>query len=174
MGINQNIYTHTAGRFSLPQYQMFGFVLILLGGYLLFILNWFGLIAIVVGVALFFAIVGIQIDFEKKLRREFLGLFGYKIGKWTSLPEIEYVTIFIENYAQRGSVVTIDSMNRFSKVKVSLIVSKTIKYDGGFFDSKEKALEAGKMIARNLNTKLLDYTTKEPKWISLNNTDTKF
>ena len=162
-----NIYTHTAGRFALPQFQMFGFVLILLGGYLLFLANWFGVVALLVGAALFFAVKGIQIDFEKKLHREFIGLLNFKIGKWEKLPFIDYVTVFIENYAQRGSVVSIDSMHKYSKVKVSLIVSKTIKYDGGYFNNKEKAFETGKLIARRLNTKLLDYTGKDPKWIDL-------
>ena len=146
---------------------MFGFVLIILGAYLIFITNWFGLIALAVGFALFFATVGIQIDFNKNLRREFFGLAGYKVGKWESLPEIDYVTIFHEHYAQRGSVVTIDSTNKFSKVKVSLIVSQTERYDGGFFNSKDEAMETGKMIAKKLNTKLLDYTTREPEWVEL-------
>ena len=146
---------------------MFGFVLIILGGYLLFISNWFGLIALVVGAALYFATVGIQIDFEKKLHREFFGLAGYKIGKWSSLPEIEYVTIFVEHYAQRGSVVTIDKADKFSKVKVSLIASETLRFDAGFFNSKEAAMDTGKIMAKRLNTKLLDYTDREPKWVDL-------
>lgn len=161
------MYTHTAGRLSLPQFQMFGFVLILLGGYFLFLANWFGIVAILFGAALFFAVKGIQIDFEKKLHREFIGLLNFKAGKWEILPDIDYVTIFIENYAQRGSVASIDSAHKYSKVKVSLIVSKTIKYDGGYFDNKEKAFETGKLIARRLDTKLLDYTGKNPEWIDL-------
>ncbi len=146
---------------------MFGFVLIVLGGYFISVTNWFGLIALVVGLVLFFATVGIEIDFEKKLHREFFGLAGYKFGKWTRLPEIEYVTVFIEHYAQRGSMVSIDNVNRYSKVKVSLITSQTERYDAGFFNSEEKAMEAGKLIAKKLKTKLLDYTDREPKWVDL-------
>lgn len=173
MKVEFQIYSHTAGRFSMPQFQMFGFLLLPLGVYFLIISNWIGIIAIVVGFALFFAKEGVQIDFEKKLQREFIGLLGFKVGKWVLLPEIDYVTVFIENYSQRGSVASIDSNHKSSKVKVSLIISKTEKYDGGFFNSKEKAMEAGKLIARSLNTKLLDYTAKEPNWIDINSDDIK-
>ena len=163
----ENIYTHIAGRLALPQFHMFGFILILLGGYLLYIMNLFGLIALVVGLGLFFSVIGIQIDFNNNIRREFFGIFGYKIGKWHSLPKIDYVTIFIEHLSQRGSVASIDSVRQFSKIKVSLIVSKYEKYDAGIFNDKWKAMDAGKLVAKNLNIKLLDYTGKEPKWIEV-------
>jgi hypothetical protein len=118
-------------------------------------MNWFGLVALIVGFALSFAVTGIQIDFEKKLHREFISLLGFKLGKWMLIPKIEYVTIFIENTSQRGSVASIDNNFKDSKVKVSLIASKTEKYDAGFFSNKEKALFVGRMCANKLNTKLL-------------------
>lgn len=173
MIISNNLYTHTSGRISLPQFQMFGFVLLALGVYLLINSIWFGTISIIVGFALFFAIAGIQIDFEKKHYREFIGLLSFKYGKWIKLPHIEYVTVFPVKYAQRGSVASIDNVRQFSKVKVSLIVSKTKRIEAGSFNEKPEAFEAGKLIARKLNTKLLDYTSKEPKWIHLNNDETK-
>lgn len=161
------IYTFVAGRFSLPQFQMLGFILFILAAYLLYQMKWFGLVALIVGFALSFAVIGIQIDFEKNLHREFISLLGVKLGKWKSLPKIEYVTIFNENFSQRGSVASIDANFKDSKLRVSLIVSKTEKYDGGFFNDKEKALFVGKMCARKLDTKLLDYTSREPVWVDV-------
>ena len=150
---------------SLPQFQVFGFILIVLGGYLLVTANWLGLIPLVVGLVLFLSTVGIQIDFSQPAHREYYGIFGFKFGKWKELPPVEYVTVFIEQYAQRGSLLTIDNINKFSKVKVSLIVSRTIRFDGGYFNSKEKAIQAGLLIAKKLKVELLDYTGKEPEWI---------
>jgi hypothetical protein len=146
---------------------MFGLVLIILGAYLVYIHNWFGFIALIVGMALFFANIGIQIDFKRNTYREFVGLLGYRFGKWKTLPKIDYVTVFIEHYAQRGSVASIDNTAKYSKVKVSLIVSRTERYDAGLFDSKEAALNTGLLIAKNLGTRLLDYTGPEPKWVDL-------
>jgi len=110
---------------------------------------------------------GIQMDLEKRLHREYVGLLNLKFGKWTKIPELEYVTLFVENYVQRGSVASIDSSFKDSKIKLKLIVNKEIIFNAGSFKSKEKALETGKLIAKKLNTKLLDYTEKEPKWIDL-------
>ena len=173
MIVKNNIYTHIVGRLSLPQFKVFGFILLFLGGYLIYLLNYWGIFVLLVGVGLYFSVLGLQIDFNKNQRREFFGIFGYKFGKWKPLPKIEYVTIFVERYAQRGSVASIDNVQHYSKLNVSLIVSKTERYEAGFFHDKSKALETGKLIARNLNIKLLDYTTKEPKWVNLNNDDFK-
>jgi hypothetical protein len=146
---------------------MFGFILIALGAYMVFKMNYFGVVSMVVGLPMLLASIGIQIDFDNKSYREFYGLSEIRFGKWQQLPPIDYVTIYIEHYAQRGSVASIDNVSRYSKIKVSLIISPTQRFDAGFFDSKEKAVEAGKMIARNFNTRLLDYTDKEPKWVEL-------
>lgn len=144
---------------------MFGFLLFVLGGYLLFKSNWFGLLAILVGLPVFFAKAGIQIDFRQRLYRQYFGVAEVKFGKWQQLPEIDYVTVYVAHYAQRGSVASIDNVRRYSRIKVSLIVSRTERYDAGFFDSREKALNAGLLIARNLRTRLLDYTDREPRWV---------
>lgn len=162
------IYTSKARRLTLPHFQMLGFVLMAIGGYMLYHSNWFGFATIVVGFALYFLQGGIQIDFEKRLHREYFGLINLKFGKWVPIPELEYVTLFVANYVQRGSVASIDSNFKDSKINISLIVSSAEKFDGGSFVSKEKALETGKMFANSLNTKLLDYTEREPKWVELN------
>lgn len=161
------IYTHTIGRFSLPQFQMFGFILFILGIYLLIISNWFGVVALLVGYTLYFTVQGIQIDFDRNFYREFIGLLNFKYGKWIKLPHVDYVTVYIENYSQRGSVASIDNANKFSKVKINLIVKKDQKLDAGFFNDKEEALKAALVLAKGLKTKLLDYTEKEPRWVVL-------
>jgi hypothetical protein len=144
---------------------MFGFVLIALGGYLVFKSNWFGFLAMLVGMPMFFAVIGIQIDLDKKLYREFYGLLNFRFGKWLQLPPIEYITIYVEHYAQRGSVASIDNVSKYSKVKVSLIAEKNTRYDAGYFNTKELALQTGIFLAKKFNTKLLDYTTRDPRWI---------
>ncbi len=144
---------------------MIGLVLAVLSIYWIYFGYWFGLILLPVGLILPFVHAGIQIDFRKHTYREFIGLMHFRYGKWNKLPPVEYVTIFIERYAQRGSVASIDNVSRFNKVKVSLIISKEERWVGGLFDSYEKALKAGTIIAKGLNTRLLDYTSREPRWI---------
>ena len=107
------------------------------------------------------------IDFEKRLYREYFGLLNFRFGKWVLIPELEYITLYVANYVQRGSVASIDNKFKDSKINISLIISKAEKFDGGSFTNKEKTLETGKIFAHQLKTKLLDYTNKEPKWIDL-------
>lgn len=165
--IQKNIYTVSYGNFSLPQFQMLGVLMILVGLYLLFVMNYFFLLLLLFGLALSFARVGIQINLEKMLHREYVNVFGILIGKWKTIPAIDYITVFIEHYAQRGSVLTIDNESRFEKVKVSLIISDTERFEGGLFETKEKGLEAGEMLAKALKTKLLNFTTHEPFWVEM-------
>jgi len=165
--IENSIYTVSYGNFSLPQFQMFGVIIFIFGLYMLYAMNFFFLLLLPVGLALSIAKVGIQIHLENKIHREYLNVFGFLFGKWKPLPAIEYITVFIEHYAQRGSVASIDNENQFEKVKVSLIVSDAIRLDGGLFETKEKGMEAGKILAKQLKTKLLDYTSHEPGWVEL-------
>ncbi|MEJ2594997.1 MAG: hypothetical protein P8100_07700, partial [bacterium] len=127
---------------------MIGLVLSVLSIYWIYMGYWFGLLILPVGLILPFAHAGIQIDFRDRTYREFIGLMRFRYGKWNKLPPVQYVTIFIERYAQRGSLVTIDNVSRFSKIKVSLIISKEERWVGGLFDNYEKALQAGTIIAK--------------------------
>ena len=163
--MQNHIYTKQSGRFALPQFQMLGVVLLIWGAYLAWQLNLFSILALVGGAALATAVIGIQIDLKDKLHREYVAIFGYKVGKWKKLPAIEYVTVFVEHYTQEKGMVSITSEDSFTKVKVSLIESKTQRFDAGLFDDKQLALENGEKIARALKTKLLDYTDREPKWM---------
>ena len=165
--VRDEIYTASYGNFSLPQFQMLGVVIFIFGLYMLYELNYFFLLLLPVGLALSFTKVGVQIDFKKRGHREYVNVLGFLFGKWKTIPELEYVTVFVEHYSQRGSVATIDSENRFEKFKVSLIITEPERIEAGLFDTKEKGMEAGKLLARQLKTKLLDFTTHEPGWVEL-------
>lgn len=161
------IYTKQAGRFALPQFQMLGVVLIVWGAYLAWQLNPFAILVLVGGASLATAVAGVQVDLKERLHREYMAIFGYKFGEWKQLPPIEYVTVFIEHYAQEKAVASIGGEDKFHKIKISLICNKTKRFDAGLFDDKELAINTSKNLARSLNCKLLDYTGREPKWIDL-------
>lgn len=165
--IQNGIYTMSYGNFSLPQFQVFGVIMFVFGLYMLYLMNFFFLLLIPVGLALSLAKVGVQINFDKRLHREYVNVFGILFGKWKPIPELEYVTVFVEHYSQRGSVASIDNESKFEKYKVSLIIAEPERLEAGLFDTKEKGMEAGKLLAKRLKTKLLDFTTHEPGWVEL-------
>jgi len=165
--MEEHVYTKQSGRFALPQFQMLGVLLLIWGVYLAWQLNPFSVLALAGGAALATAAVGNQIDFDRKTHREYTAIFGYKFGKWNKLPAIEYVTVFVEHYSQEKGMVSITAEDSFTKVKISLIASPTLRFDAGLYDDKQLALENGGKIARALKTKLLDYTDREPEWVEL-------
>ena len=165
--VEDDIYSVTYGNFSLPQFQMLGIVLIVVGLYMIYLLNYFFLLVLPAGLILSFLNTGIQVDLKNRKHREYLNCFGILFGKWKEVPAVDYVTVYIEHYSQRSSVVSIDSENQFEKVKVSLIIKEPERLEAGLFDTKEKGLEAGKLLAKQLKTKLLDFTTHEPGWVEL-------
>lgn len=149
------------------QFVFLGYIGILAGIYLLYTLNFWGLLLLLASFFVSFSHSGIQIDFAKNSYREYLGLFFFKFGKWKPLPKIQYVTVFVDRSVQEMHVVSISSTQTNNDLKINLVVAKNSYIAVGKFKNKTTALEAGHHLASNLNTKLLDYTTAKPVWVSL-------
>ncbi len=165
--MENTIYTKQSGRFALPQFQMLGVLLFIIGIGFIFRLNPWSVILIFVGVALATMTIGIQINFENRTHRDYFRILGFKYGKWSVIPTLDYVSVFVEQYSQDMAVASIISANSYKDYKVSLIVSKSQRFDAGEYDNKEMAFKVAENIAKKLDAKLLDYTSKEPKWIDV-------
>jgi hypothetical protein len=160
-------YTWNAGRFSLPQFQMLGILLIIYGGYMAFQLKIVSIAMILPGLALATLSYGNQVDLNTKSYRSYLSILGFKTGKWKKLPEIKYINVYPEHLAQNAWVNSVGATYQYKKLKVGIVVNRQKHYDVGLFESKEEAIKTAKIIATRLNTKLLDYTLKEPRWIDI-------
>ena len=165
---NNKHYTWKARRFALPQFQMLGILLVIYGGYMAYTLNVWSVFILLFGIALATLGYGNQIDFITRSYRSYLSIFRFKTGKWKKLPAIKYVNIYPEHSSQNAWVVSIGATYKFKNYKVGLVVNKREHFDVGLFISKEEALKVAKMITVKLKTKLLDYTSKEPKWVDVN------
>lgn len=150
------------------QFVMLGYLLTIFGLYLLIIpFNLFGIALIVPALVFSFSKTGIQINFNSNEFKDYFFIFGLRFGKWHKLPKIEYVNIHLEKYSQVMNVQSISRGAVYNKITVNLIISKTNRKNVAIYETneKERALETGKLLAKNLNTKLLDYTSKKPEWI---------
>ena len=98
---------------------------------------------------------------------EYYGFLGLKFGKWKDIPGIEYVTVFIERSVQGKNVVSISSYHVEKNFKIDLIISKTESISAGQEKDRAAALKKGKEIAKALDTRLLDYTEKDSKWVEI-------
>lgn len=150
-----------------PQFVILGYLLIGFGIYFLIRNDWVGFIMIPVGMVFSFLIINQKFDLENKKYMEYYAFLGLKFGKWKDIPAIEYVTVFIERSVQGKNVVSISSYHVEKNFKIDLIISKTESISAGQEKDRSTALKKGKEIAKALDTRLLDYTEKDSKWLEI-------
>lgn len=171
MVLNNNIFSKKTGYYAWPQFRILGLFAAVYGAYGIyakgFALFGFEIVLILAGIIINLLVTGIQIDFTKKTYRKYTAIFNYCFGKWVKLPEIEYVTVFREQLVKQGGVQSLGYSDRYKVLHVRLVVSESEFYEIGIFNSTEEAFETAKQCAIQLNTKLLDFTNPEPKWIDL-------
>ena len=149
------------------QFVVLGYVGILAGVYLLYVLNIWGLLLLQASLFVSFSHAGIQLDFTKNSFKKYLGLIFFKFGKWKPLPEIQYVTVFVDRSVQEMHVASVSGTQTLNDLKINLVIEKNTNISIGKFKNKTEAMKAGHLLAINLNTKLLDYTMAKPEWVSL-------
>ena len=162
--MNNQQYTWKAGWFALPQFQGLGILLFVYGVYFVFQLNITSVFLLLLGFALATLRYGNQINFTTKSYRSYLSILGIKSGKWKKLSDIKYVNVFPEHMAQNAWVGSVGATYQYKKLKVMLVVNKRKHFDVGLYENKEEAMKIAKMVAVSLKIKLLDYTSKEPRW----------
>jgi len=148
-----------------PQFRYVGFALVIAGGIMLFNMNLFGIGFIVIGPALFLLKTGIRINFKERSFQEYRGVFRLYFGKWEKLPEIEYVTVYRETESQGMNVQSVSGENINTHYNTDLIFPEPNRLMFKSFQDKTAAIEAGKLLAEKLHTRLLDYTSGEPVWM---------
>ena len=131
-------------------------------------LNVWSVFILLFGIALATLGYGNQINFTTQSYRSFLSVLGFKTGKWKKLPAIKYVNLYPEHSSQHAWVASIGATYQFKSLKVGLVVNKREHFDVGLFTDKEEAVKVAKMVATELKTKLLDYTSKKPRWVDIN------
>lgn len=161
------LYNHKTEAFFPFQFVFLGYIGIVAGIYILVMLNLWGLPLLLASLLVSFSYAGIQINFESNSYREYAGIFYLKFGKWKTLPDIQYVTVFIDHFVQEMHVASISGTQTIKDVKINLVIAKATFISIGKFKSKTDALKAGHLLALNLKTKLLNYTSSEPEWISV-------
>ncbi len=170
MGMKKRMYSRSSGRFALPQFQMLGYVLLVWGGYMAYQGSLWSMLVLFLGFALASASMGVQIDFHRKNQREYISVFGIRVGQWKTIPDLDYVSVYKENYKQAMGMLSITSDNSFQKFKIKLVAKEDEHMEAGLFNSKEEAMTQARSIATELEAKLLDYTDKEAQWVELDTT----
>ncbi|WP_294733913.1 hypothetical protein [uncultured Flavobacterium sp.] len=114
----------------------------------------------------FFSIQNILFDIKNKRFKKELGIGIWKFGKWKSLPDIEYISVFKQDTSSDSDGDGRKTMGIIYNVNVWSQGSKHFTIYNNY--DPEPALEMGKNIAIRLDIDLLDATIpQEKKWVEL-------
>ena len=166
-----NIYNDNSESYFPPQFRYVGFALVIAGAIMLFNNNIFGVGFLIIGPAFFLLKTGIRVNFEERTFQEYRRVLGLYFGRWEKLRDIEYVTVYKETESQGMNVQSIGGETSYTYYNTDLIFPEPHRLQVKSFPDKTAAMEAGKLLAEKLHTRLLDYTSEEPVWIdNVNNT----
>jgi hypothetical protein len=160
-----DIFNGDSGSYFPPQFRYVGYVLVISGVIMLISMNLFGIGFLVIGPAFFLLKTGIRINFQERSFQEYRGVFGLYFGPWKKLPEIEYVTVYMETESQGMNVQSISGENINTHFNTDLIFPEPNRLKVISFPDKTAAIEAGRVLAEKLHSRLLDYTSEEPVWM---------
>lgn len=109
---------------------------------------------------------GSQINFEKKLYRSIWSIFSIHLGKWNSIPNFEYISVFKGKQKQR--VNSLSATTTFSEeiFYVNLFYNRNRHITFYKTFDKNKAFKIANEFKDNLNIDILDATNKEKVWLN--------
>lgn len=125
--------------------------------------------AILLGVMLSFSYQGIKIDPVKQQYLKYDRFLWLRIGKWQSMSNPSYVTIVRINLSSRRTIpsplVLPEDKKGAKSFKVNLVVEGKERYISICRGPLEQMTREALRLGKQLNIRVLDYTTHDKKWI---------
>jgi len=111
--------------------------------------------ALILGLVIISSYDGTLIDFTNKRSKDYFSICGFKYGEWTSLPDIQNVTVVSMSYMRKN---TPNGISPTISAKVTdyrtLLYSKEADPAFSFvYSDREKAVRHAKGLASSLNAK---------------------
>lgn len=126
-------------------------------------------ISLVLGVLLSFSYTGVKIDLVKQRYMKYDRFTSFHIGRWESLPTPSYVTLVRINLSNARNMaspmVTPEPGKRSRSYKVNLVVEGDKRFISICRGPKEKMTQEALKLGKELDLRVLDFTTREKKWI---------
>jgi hypothetical protein len=168
-----NIFRSTLSEPSVPLYRFVGSLLFISGSVMIWLSyeyqSWIGgatgILFFIGGASLLLIREGIEINFKDRTYRNYSSVVNILIGQWKALPALDYITIYNEKLGMNSHVASLHYTLEEQKLKIALVYGNKQQIAVGRFHTKEKAFDVGKLLAIKLQSKLLDYTQKEPVWL---------
>jgi len=126
-------------------------------------------ISLVLGVLVSFSYTGVSIDSARQQYIKYDRFLRFRIGRWESLPKPSYVTLVrISLNSQRDMaipMVTPETKKGARAYKVNLVVDGDIRFIPICWGPLEKMKAEALKLGKELDLRVLDYTTHDKKWI---------
>ncbi|MCP4309844.1 MAG: hypothetical protein GY790_01155 [Bacteroidetes bacterium] len=127
------------------------------------------IISLALAVLFSFSYTGVSIDAVKQRYIKYDRFVKFRIGKWEKLPKPNYVTLVKINLSNMRNMaspmITPEPGKRTRAYKVNLVVEGDLRFIAVCRGPLEKMKEEALKLGRELNIRVLDYTTHEKKWI---------
>lgn len=106
-----------------------------------------------------------DLNLTDKTIRNFKTLFGIKFGKWESMPNFEYVSVFKTKENQTIRVVSAETTQTSDVILVNLFYERNKHITLFKTDNKNEAFKVAKHINEAIDIPVLDATEKEKIWL---------
>lgn len=143
---------------------IFGFTLFCFGIHGAIFNNVFSLVLSGIGVFLMLT-QGSEIDLESKKYRELHSVLGVDFGKWKTLPDIEYVSVFASTESSRVRGMGASANFKTKVIKLNLFYNKNKKIEAYRTINTNDAFKVAKHLSEALSIDILDATEREFKWL---------
>lgn len=159
------IFNGNSESYFPPQFRYVGFAFVIAGVIMILSNNLLGIGFLLIGPAFFLLRTGIRVNFEERSFQEYKSVFGLHFGRWEKLREIEYVSVYQVTESQGMNGQSVHGENISTYFNTDLIFPEPHRLQVISFPDKTAAIEAGRLLADKLHTRLLDYTSQEPVWM---------
>ena len=140
-----------------PNFIYLGILFLGVGVWRIILLDWIGIIFLVVSFCFLFIKSGILIDASRKKLKIYIGFLGIKKGNWEDISSVKYLQIIKITESQSMNVVSIARNNSQIVYKLILIMPnkkiEILKGDKDFINKVAEKIEA------ELQTTVLNNTT---------------
>ena len=121
---------------------------------------------ILIGMGIFLILIeGSEFDFKNQKYREIKSVLGISFGKWKSIPNIEYISVFRTNETTTLRSRTAEANVSNEIIKLNLFYNTNQKIEAYNTYDIDDAFKKAKEIASLLNVDILDATERESKWL---------
>lgn len=136
-----------------PNFIALGFLLLAVSVWRIVLLDWKGILFLIISILCLFIKSGLIIDTDNKRLKKYIGFFTIKRGKWEDINTIINIQILKTKASQSMNVLSINRIETKDLYKLILVLpNKKIELMSG---KKEDIIKISKEMSHSLQTEVL-------------------